>query len=81
MIASVEHLTGRSLPPEERTLLAEGRREIHLVHSALAETMSVAYAQIHELWHSAGLADLRTAALRFAIDRVANIYLAQGIFP
>lgn len=81
MITSVEHLTGRSLPPEERTLLTEGRREIHLVHSALAETMSVAYGQIHELWHSAGLADLRTAALRFAIDRVVNIYLAQGIFP
>lgn len=81
MIAWVEQLAGRSLPPDERRLLTAGAREIDLVRSALAQTMSVAYGQIHELWRSAGLASLRTAALRFAIDRIANIYLAQGIFP
>ena len=40
-----------------------------------------AYHPVGGVWKSRGFEDLRTAALCFAIDRVASSYLAQGIFP
>jgi hypothetical protein len=36
---------------------------------------------VHDRWKRGGLPDLRTAAFSFAIDHIANSYLAQGIFP
>lgn len=81
LVEAVERLTGKNFPPEERARLVSGPREIDIVRSALAETMAVAYYNIHELWKTRDLGDLRTAAYTFAIDRVANSYLRHGIFP
>ena len=66
---------------EERRALLQGPRELDFVNSALAETMATAYRQIHEGWRTRELPDLRTAALCFAIRRVGESYLSQGIFP
>ncbi len=81
MLTAVEKLTGQSLSDGERRMLVQGPREIDFVKTALAETMELAYAQIHGLWRARGLPDLRTAAFCFAIERVAGAYRAQGIFP
>jgi glutamate dehydrogenase (NAD(P)+) len=81
MLAVVENLTGKRLDEDARRRLTEGPREVDFVHSALAETMEVAYGQIRERWRADELEDLRVAALAFAIRRVGEIYRAQGIFP
>lgn len=81
LLSAVERLTGRSLEPVARSLVVDGPREVDLVHSALAETMEIAYQQIRERWRRDDLEDLRVAALAFAIERVGAIYRAQGIFP
>jgi glutamate dehydrogenase (NAD(P)+) len=80
-IELVERLTGRSADEQERSPFTEGPREIVLVRTALEQTMATAYGRIRELWRQDGLPDLRTAAYRFAIDRVGATYLARGIFP
>jgi glutamate dehydrogenase (NAD(P)+) len=80
-IELVERLTGRRAEEAERRPLTEGPSEIALVRTALEQTMATAYGRIRELWRQDGLPDLRTAAYRFAIERVAASYLARGIFP
>jgi glutamate dehydrogenase (NAD(P)+) len=81
IIEMLERVTGQSVPPRERDLFTEGPREIHFVRTALEETMAVSYQKIHEVWKGRALPDLRTAAFLFALERVANSYLSQGIFP
>jgi glutamate dehydrogenase/leucine dehydrogenase len=81
MLSVVERLTGNSVGPEEKRLLTEGPREIDFVRSALAETMEISYQHVRDEWRSRGLADLRLAAMAFAIRRVAGNYLEQGVFP
>ncbi len=81
LIEAVEHLTGRTLDPAERTSVTAGPREVDFVHTALAETMAVAYHRIHDAWKTQDLPDLRTAAYYVAIDRVCRSYQAHGIFP
>jgi glutamate dehydrogenase (NAD(P)+) len=81
MLEVVEDLTDKTLDAGAKARLTAGPREVDFVHSALAETMEVSYAQIRETWRREGLEDLRVAALAFAIRRVGRIYQAQGIFP
>jgi glutamate dehydrogenase (NAD(P)+) len=81
ILGAVERLTGSTLTESEKQTATEGPREIDLVRSALAQTMETSYQRICEIWKSRGISDLRTAAFLFAIDRVAETYRAQGIFP
>jgi glutamate dehydrogenase (NAD(P)+) len=78
---ALEKLTGRQLDLEERAELARGPSERELVHSALEHTMVVAFEAILELMQRQKLDDLRTAAYVLAVDRVASVYAASGIFP
>ena len=61
--------------------LTRGPSEIDFVRTALTETMSEAYREMHETWRERDLPDLRTAAFLIAIERIASNYLALGIFP
>lgn len=81
LLEGMERLAGRSLPEAEKRALARGPREIDFVRSALAQTLATAYVHLRERWKTAALPDLRTAAFHFAIERVAESYLAHGIFP
>lgn len=81
IIDAMEQLTGRSLDRDQRAQLTAGPREVDFVHTALAETMAVAYHSIHDAWKTRDLPDLRTAAYYVSIDRVCRSYLAHGIFP
>jgi glutamate dehydrogenase (NAD(P)+) len=81
LIDTLEQLSGNELDDEQRAKLTTGHGEIDYVYSALDETMSLAYQNIHEAWKANGLEDLRTAAFYFAINRVAATYESQGVFP
>jgi len=80
-IEMMEEVPWRRFSQSERERLTEGPREIDFVYTALEETISVAYEQIRKVWKARALPDLRTAAFLLAIERVANCYLSQGIFP
>ena len=82
LIRAVEKLTGKSLSDDERQLLVHGADEADIVNSGLEETMVVAYHQIREtLKETPALADLRAAAFRTALDKIARSYLEMGVFP
>lgn len=78
---SLERLTGKALEAEERASLVHGPSERELVHSALENTMVYAYQALVQCARARELADLRTAAFVLAIEKVARIYGASGIFP
>lgn len=81
VIGVVEELTGRELNATERAVATRGPNEIDFVEAALIDTISLAYQEVHQVWKSSAMPDLRTAAFSVAIDRVATAYLSQGIFP
>jgi glutamate dehydrogenase (NAD(P)+) len=82
LVQTLETLTGKSLPEEEKPQVVRGADEIDLVNSGLEETMCGAYGQIHEIWRSTpGAGSLRTAAFIAAINKIAQSYLELGVFP
>ncbi len=81
LLMATEQLAGRRFRPDDLADLTRGPSEIDFVRTALAETMSEAYREMHETWRERDLPDLRTAAFLIAIDRIATNYLALGIFP
>ena len=82
LVNVVEELTGRQLTADQRRLVTRGADEIDLVNSGLEETMVNAYDMIRDVQHtSPGVEDLRTAAMVYAIDKIAVSYLERGIFP
>jgi glutamate dehydrogenase (NAD(P)+) len=81
VVRAMEKLSGRCLDEPERSELLRPADERDFVISALEETMAISYRHLREAWRSNGLPDLRTAAYRYAIDKVAHAYLEQGIFP
>lgn len=80
-ISILERTTGKTLTPIEKEQLAGGPDEVDLVNSGLEETMIVAYHEIHEIWKQHPGTELRTAAFISAIRKVAESYMALGIFP
>jgi glutamate dehydrogenase (NAD(P)+) len=82
LLEAVEGITGRRFTPAEIERLTHSAGEEDLVNSGLEETMTTSYHPIREVWkqHS-GKADLRTAALIVAINKVAESYKQLGIFP
>lgn len=82
VIELVERLTQKSISPKEKAMIARGAEEIDLVNSGLEETMIYAYRQIRDIWkRNKDIKDLRTAAFVNAINKVADDYMALGIFP
>jgi glutamate dehydrogenase (NAD(P)+) len=81
-VRALEHLTGKTLTDDERMRLVRGAEEQDIVNSGLEETMIVAYHQIRDqLKQNDALGDLRSAAFRTAIDKIARSYLELGVFP
>lgn len=81
-VRALETLTGKRIDEEERRLLVRGAEEQDIVASGLEETMAAAYHAIREtLLRNPHLGDLRAAAYRVAIDKIAESYLALGIYP
>lgn len=82
LLGVIEAATGTTLSAAERTQAVRPIREDTVVNSGLEETMISAYHAIRDTMHAVdGIDDLRTAAFRLAIDRVARAYVEMGIFP
>jgi glutamate dehydrogenase (NAD(P)+) len=82
VLQAVEGLAGRQLPLDEVERVTHGASEEDLVNSGLEETMINSYHPIRQVWKQhAHKADLRTAAMIVAIDKVALSYAQLGIFP
>ncbi|MCC7009427.1 MAG: Glu/Leu/Phe/Val dehydrogenase [Acidobacteria bacterium] len=81
-VRAVEQLTGKTLSDDDRRLLIHGADEADIVNSGLEETMIVAYHAIRDAWkQDPRLGDLRAAAFRTAIDKIARSYMDLGVFP
>lgn len=81
-VRALEKLTGKTLSDEDKRLLIHGADEQDIVNSGLEETMMVGYHGIREsLKREPALGDLRAAAFRTAIDKIARSYLDLGVFP
>jgi glutamate dehydrogenase (NAD(P)+) len=81
-VRALESLTGKTLGDDERRLLIHGSDEEDIVNSGLEETMIQAYHEIREvLKQCPDLGDLRAAAFRTAIDKIARSYMDLGVFP
>ena len=78
---ALEGATGAQLSDQDFMSAVRGPEEIDLVEAALADTIIHAYRSVHETWKARAMPDLRVAAYTLAIDRVAQSYVAQGIFP
>ena len=82
VLQAVERVTDRQFAPDEVQRVTQGASEEDLVNSGLEETMVSSYHPIRETWRRHhGKADLRTAAMIVAIDKVALSYAQLGIFP
>ena len=82
IIGTVEKLTQKSISQKEKRMITRGADEIDLVRSGLEETMVMAYQAIRDTKHRRRkVTDLRTAAFIVALDKVANDYMALGVFP
>ena len=82
IIDSVERLTGKQLTSKEKKMVTRGSDEIDIVYSGLEETMVFAYQAIRETRkRNKGIKDMRTAAFVVAVNKIADAYLAMGIFP
>lgn len=81
MVSTIERLTGKGLTEAEKTFLSHGPEEVDLVNSGLEETMITAYNEIRDTWKSKNISDIRTAAFYNSINKIADAYLAMGVFP
>jgi len=78
----IEKLTNKSISKKEKSIIARGAEEIDLVDSGLEETMVTAFYGIRDVWKKhRKIEDMRTAAFVTAINKVADAYVAMGIFP
>jgi len=82
LLNTVEGLTNKKVSKKERDILVRGAGEADLVDSGLEETMIGAYDAIRaEYKKSKSIKDLRSAAFKVAIDKVASSYGTLGIWP
>jgi glutamate dehydrogenase (NAD(P)+) len=82
MLQAIEMATGKKFSDAERQALVKVTDELAIVNSGLEDTMIVAYQAIREtLRTDPEIGDLRTAAFKRAIEKVAVVYEELGIFP
>ncbi len=81
LLGILEELSGKKASPEATETLSRPPRELDFVHTALENTLSIAYERIHEAQRERELPDLRLAAYVLALERVGQAYLEAGIFP
>ena len=80
IIETIETMVGKSVPKELREKLSTGSNELDLVRSGLDDTMRTAYQTIREIHLSNdNVPDLRTAAFRLAIEKIATAYMEMGL--
>ena len=82
LVESIEKSVGKSLDTKSKNIILQGAGEEDLVNSGLEETMIHAYNEIRDAWKkNKKIPDLRTAAFVVSINKIADSYIALGIFP
>jgi glutamate dehydrogenase (NAD(P)+) len=82
MLQAIEVATGTKFSQVDRDAFVKVTDEMAIVNSGLEDTMIVAYQDIRDaLREEPKMGDLRTAAFKRAIDKVAVVYEELGIFP
>jgi glutamate dehydrogenase (NAD(P)+) len=82
MLQAIEQHSSINFTSDEIAAIAHGPEELDLVRSGLEETMVHALKEIlEELLRVPNSLDLRSAAYRVAIRKVAVSYSSLGIFP
>ena len=82
VVRAIESLTGKALSDDQRRSIVHGPEEQDIVNSGLEDTMILAYHSVRDaLKHEPALGDLRAAAFRTAIEKIARSYLELGVFP
>ena len=79
LIAAIETMTGKQMPDKFKEQFIEGANEIDLVRSGLDDMMREAYQKVRLVKIEHSIPDLRTAAYKTALDRIAISYDSIGL--
>ena len=79
MIDAVENMTGKSMPKAFKDKFNNGVEEIDLIRSGLDDMMREAYQKVRAVMIESKIPDLRTAAYKAAIDKIAISYETIGL--
>ena len=79
LISAIETMTGKVMPEKFKKQFIEGANEIDLVRSGLDDMIREAYQKIRKNLIEENIQDLRTAAYKTAIDRIALSYESIGL--
>ena len=79
LISAIETMTGKEMPEKFKEQFLEGANEIDLVRSGLDDMMREAYNKVRQSMIENKIPNLRTAAYKVAIDRIAISYNSIGL--
>ena len=79
LIVAIETMTGKQMPDKFKEQFIEGANEIDLVRSGLDDMMREAYQKVRLAKIAHSIPDLRTAAYKTALDRIAISYDSIGL--
>ena len=79
MIDSIEAMTNKSMPEEFKQVLSDGIDEIDLIRSGLDDMMIEAYQKVKVIQKESNIGDLRTAAFKAALEKIAVSYETIGL--
>ena len=79
LISAIETMTGKEMPDKFKEQFIEGANEIDLVRSGLDDMMREAYQKVRQIMIENDIPNLRTAAYKVALDRIATSYDSIGL--
>ena len=79
LISAIESMTGKEMPEKFKEQFIEGANEIDLVRSGLDDMMREAYQKVRQSMNENDIPNLRTAAYKVALDRIAISYDSIGL--
>ena len=77
--SDLETMTGKDMPEKFKEQFIEGANEIDLVRSGLDDMMREAYQKVRQSMIENKIHNLRTAAYKVALDRIAISYDTIGL--
>ena len=72
-------MTDKSMPEEFKQVLSDGIDEIDLIRSGLDDMMIEAYQKVKIIQKESNISDLRTAAFKAALEKIAVSYETIGL--
>ncbi|MEK9650213.1 MAG: Glu/Leu/Phe/Val dehydrogenase [Gammaproteobacteria bacterium] len=79
LIDALETMTGKSMPDKFKDKFTNGVEEIDLIRSGLDDMICDAYRKVRDAMIENNIPDLRTAAFKTALDKIAISYETIGL--